>query len=252
MRNTKQAFTLVELIVVITILAILGTIAFISLQGYSSDARNTKRTNDLSSIQSAISVKQTEGASLLAFITGVDGSKIENGSIGGTGVTTSDYNAGTVNFTALGIKQADFQDPQDSSDYAIGGTTKLNGKFELAASIENGGGAEVAKLIGNYNDRTLATSTASGTVSNGVITLDSSSDINKMVSGDYVVNDVATANTAKIIKVSADGKTLTTDNTTLTGTTFQLALAESTGLIDAGSGTSTGVIVDAGSTYLPY
>jgi len=31
----KKAFTLVELIVVITILAILWTIAFISLQGYS-------------------------------------------------------------------------------------------------------------------------------------------------------------------------------------------------------------------------
>jgi prepilin-type N-terminal cleavage/methylation domain-containing protein len=48
MRNTKkQAFTLVELIVVITILAILGTIAFISLQGYSQDAKNSKVTSDL-------------------------------------------------------------------------------------------------------------------------------------------------------------------------------------------------------------
>ncbi|MDR1987995.1 MAG: prepilin-type N-terminal cleavage/methylation domain-containing protein [Candidatus Peribacteria bacterium] len=31
-KSTKKAFTLVELIVVVTILAILGTIAFISLQ----------------------------------------------------------------------------------------------------------------------------------------------------------------------------------------------------------------------------
>ena len=35
--HKKRAFTLVELVVVITILAILGTIAFISLQWYSKD-----------------------------------------------------------------------------------------------------------------------------------------------------------------------------------------------------------------------
>jgi type II secretory pathway pseudopilin PulG len=50
---------LVELIVVITILAILGTIAFISLQGYSADARNSKRISDLGTIASAISAKVT-------------------------------------------------------------------------------------------------------------------------------------------------------------------------------------------------
>ncbi|USN59268.1 MAG: type II secretion system protein [Candidatus Peribacteria bacterium] len=124
-----------ELIVVITILAILGTIAFISLQGYSSDARNTKRTNDLSSIQSSISVKQTEGASLLSFITGT-GSRLSSVSVAGTGVTAgSNYEAGDVNYTALGIKTADFQDP-NGDNYVIGVTTKVNGKFELAASIE--------------------------------------------------------------------------------------------------------------------
>jgi len=69
MRNTKSAFTLVELIVVITILAILGTIAFISLQGYSADARNSKRTSDLGNIQSAMSLKMVEGVPLMSFIT---------------------------------------------------------------------------------------------------------------------------------------------------------------------------------------
>jgi len=68
MINTKKAFTLVELIVVITILAILGTIAFISLQGYSADARNSKRTQDINSIAGAVNVKVTEGASLMSFV----------------------------------------------------------------------------------------------------------------------------------------------------------------------------------------
>lgn len=43
----KQAFTLVELIVVITILSILWTIAFISLQWYSKSSRDSVRISDM-------------------------------------------------------------------------------------------------------------------------------------------------------------------------------------------------------------
>ena len=49
-----QAFTLVELIVVITILAILGTIAFISLQWYSAQSRDAKRVSDISNIKKSL------------------------------------------------------------------------------------------------------------------------------------------------------------------------------------------------------
>ena len=52
--KNKSAFTLVELIVVITILAILGTIAFISLQWYSKSARDSKRTSDISNIKTSL------------------------------------------------------------------------------------------------------------------------------------------------------------------------------------------------------
>jgi prepilin-type N-terminal cleavage/methylation domain-containing protein len=63
MRNTKkQAFTLVELIVVITILAILGTIAFMSLQGYSNDARIAKVTTDVNTIAQKINVATTDSS----------------------------------------------------------------------------------------------------------------------------------------------------------------------------------------------
>ena len=47
-------FTLVELIVVITILAILWTIAFISLQWYSKSARDSKRISDISNIKKSL------------------------------------------------------------------------------------------------------------------------------------------------------------------------------------------------------
>jgi len=54
MTKQKQAFTLVELIVVITILAILWTIAFISLQWYSKDARDSVRISDVSVTKTAL------------------------------------------------------------------------------------------------------------------------------------------------------------------------------------------------------
>ena len=54
MNKQKQAFTLVELIVVITILAILWTIAFISLQWYSKDARDGVRISDVSNMKTAL------------------------------------------------------------------------------------------------------------------------------------------------------------------------------------------------------
>ena len=54
MKRETGAFTLVELIVVITILAILGTIAFISLQWYSRDARDSVRISDVSNLTSSL------------------------------------------------------------------------------------------------------------------------------------------------------------------------------------------------------
>jgi len=51
MNLQKRAFTLVELIVTITILAILWTIGFISLQWYSQDARDATRLSDIWNIK---------------------------------------------------------------------------------------------------------------------------------------------------------------------------------------------------------
>ncbi len=52
-QNTK-AFTLVELIVVITILAILWTIWFLSLQWYSKSSRDSKRISDITNIKKSL------------------------------------------------------------------------------------------------------------------------------------------------------------------------------------------------------
>lgn len=59
-KHKTKAFTLVELIVVITILAILWTIAFISLQWYSRDARDSTRISDLSSMKTSLELFQLD------------------------------------------------------------------------------------------------------------------------------------------------------------------------------------------------
>lgn len=61
MNKQKQAFTLVELIVVITILAILWTIAFISLQWYSRSSRDSVRISDISSMKTSLELFYLDG-----------------------------------------------------------------------------------------------------------------------------------------------------------------------------------------------
>ena len=58
-KDTK-AFTLVELIVVITILAILWTIAFISLQWYSANARDSVRISNITNMDKWLSIIQVK------------------------------------------------------------------------------------------------------------------------------------------------------------------------------------------------
>ena len=55
---SKQAITIVELIVVITILAILGTIAFLSFNSYLADSRDSVRISDLKNIEKVIELQR--------------------------------------------------------------------------------------------------------------------------------------------------------------------------------------------------
>ena len=158
MKNTKkQAFTLVELIVVITILAILGTIAFISLQGYSQDAKNSKVTSDIASIAKKITLRTTDvrdSTTLPKLLSGSTANAM-------TGVTVASwstltkwdwYDAWTINFAELQESPDKFKDPEGNSyifAYAI-----VNDKnfvtYQVAWQIKNADDTYKAKIAWNY------------------------------------------------------------------------------------------------------
>ena len=52
----NHAFTLVELVVVIAVLAILGAVSNLSYQGMSANTRDTSRVTDLTNLYSGLSV----------------------------------------------------------------------------------------------------------------------------------------------------------------------------------------------------
>ncbi len=261
MKNTRKAFTLVELIVVITILAILGTIAFVSLQWYSSDARNTKRTSDLNSLMGKISAENAAWTPLLSFVTANTNNKLPtaNISLAWTGLTATQYSdkyeAGTPNYTSLWVKEEDFKDPTDKQ-YAIAVTTLVGGQYEIAASIEDWAGWFQAAVVWTYTPRS---STAYGgdntasvdTTNNLVVVTDETAWFFKK--GD-TIKDTTSGNTTTITKVSNDKLTLTVADASIfsSGSTINLWANETDGLIDSLATSQSWTPVTDGWTDLPY
>lgn len=147
MRNTKKAFTLVELIVVITILAVLGTIAFVSLQGYSGEARDSKRLSDVNNLSKAVSTELARGTTLANLFASPSSSETK----------TIDGNTGTgqqaiANFTALKIDGNDFRDDTTNIDYPGAYATGWSGtgayKFFQFGTISEAQNLPV--VVGNY------------------------------------------------------------------------------------------------------
>ena len=159
MKNTnRKAFTLVELIVVITILAILGTIAFISLQWYSQDAKNSKVASDLGTLASAIEISNTKGNTTIAGL--LDNAKNSGVSLPtgtfGSGLTITDgTNAGIgwVDFAALNQNGADFKD-SDGKDYiysyAASGSVAY---YQVVWQVKEASGSNKVLVKGNYVEK---------------------------------------------------------------------------------------------------
>lgn len=176
-KNTK-GFTLVELIVVITILAILATIGFLSLQGYTSDAKNTKTQANLRTVASSLVNEQAitqqgfdyymsggwEAGNVNSFSGG--SSTSTTGSVYGTVLffQSGAYMAGQVDAAKLRIDGSKFFDtkattPKNLLPYAVAAAsvneTDANGKtrqrtvFQVAGTLNNAG-VETALVEGTY------------------------------------------------------------------------------------------------------
>nr|MDD3719732.1 prepilin-type N-terminal cleavage/methylation domain-containing protein [Candidatus Gracilibacteria bacterium] len=167
-QNSKKAFTLVELIVVITILAILGSIAFISLQSYTKNARDGQRLSDINNIRKNLELFLTEKG----FYPTPDN---------GVNITYSGSTAwiqGTVgdnvikNLQKLNKKPTD---PLTQNEYTYS-ITNLKTEYQIGAILEGGSILGYNKLInqanaatplkkatamvvGTYNEKILKTST---------------------------------------------------------------------------------------------
>ncbi|MBP8016921.1 type II secretion system protein, partial [Candidatus Gracilibacteria bacterium] len=207
--TNMKAFTLVELIVVITILAILGTIAFLSFGSYTGGARDSKRVSDLKNIVSQVNTKNVAGITYINMIS--SGSyNLSSASIGGTGVTLGDdYLAGTPNYTVLGISATDFKDPlKTDTDYAIGATTRADGAFQVAATLENDNSPK-ALVSGTFKQRKQA-NIASGTVNGTSITL--ASGLGTFKTNDWIKDAVTASNSGRVTGVSSNLVTLTVSN----------------------------------------
>lgn len=243
-KTTNKAFTLVELIVVITILAILGTIGFMSIKGYTSEANNAKISSDLTTIQRGLETKVAEGGSLMAFVTGWSTNDVSTISLAGTTTNSGPtYQVGNPNYNALGVKQSEFVDPNEN-EYRIAATTTGGGRIELSAVIMLEW-VRTSIVKGSYNPRDTTAYTVS--LVNGMIVVLDGAGTNAFKKGDTIT---LTSGNYVVSSVKRDGITLklaTIPATTDEGWTASLTLAETAGMIADRSSDAVGDVVTNGS-----
>ncbi|MFK7780687.1 MAG: InlB B-repeat-containing protein [Candidatus Gracilibacteria bacterium] len=161
----KQAFTLVELIIVITILAILGTIAFISLQGYSTSSRNSVRISDLSTMKTSLELFNLDAGKYPETSTGFDviysGSIVWTQGIFGESTTKNVEKLDKIPKDPLTDKEYTYSITKTKQEYQLAGLIEgneivLNG---LNTQTNAGDTIAIAIVMGNYNGQTLKAQT---------------------------------------------------------------------------------------------
>jgi prepilin-type N-terminal cleavage/methylation domain-containing protein len=147
MRKTISGFTLVELMIVISVIALLATIGIVSYNGFQSRARDSKRVDDIAHIGRALQLWAGSDKSLSNF----------GGGAGGQGYGWFENNYGNPN---IPIKQvllnnnlitSGVRDPRfvaSTQDYVISlCTTPSDNRRVIMAKLENPPAQTVAEQI---------------------------------------------------------------------------------------------------------
>lgn len=143
MNHIRQSgFTIVELLVVISTLAILATISFMSYSSSITDARDSARTADIGNLKVALrSEYQKRGA----YPSPGNAFGLMNSGVTNSGIVSQGFIDHTVNISAV---QTPPKDPKTASWYGYA-TTRNRQAYELAATLENAGSLK-AYIDGNY------------------------------------------------------------------------------------------------------
>ncbi len=169
-------FTLVELIVVITILAILGTIGFLSVGGYSSRARDSARVGDTAQVTKSLDLAIVTSGSYPvpdnSFAVTYSGGVVWNQ--GTIGSNVMQYFKGTISGGGINKKPVD---PLSNTEYVY--SSLAEGKaYQIKADYEGNlaqnamgeksildiasaapGNPTIAYIRGNYGGVTAKTTT---------------------------------------------------------------------------------------------
>ena len=116
---SQKGMTLVELIVVITILAILGTLGFVSIWNFQSTSRDSVRVSDVVNIRKSLELFALKTAKFPR----PDG-VVSSGSINGNALTYVGKVGDTISSIIWTSKT--FKDPISNTQYAYGITSDGN------------------------------------------------------------------------------------------------------------------------------
>ena len=236
-KNSK-GFTLVELIIVITILAILASIWFTSFQGFSADARDTKRKSELGQIRDAMQVASVKWSAYVDMIWSWTSNVPANinlmwfSSLAVWSISTW-YKVWNINSNILGIDNTKFTDKYFNNDYILAWVSTWHlATYQIAATLENySAWWKIAYIIWDYSPRS---NTWGAAASWSFITPNKfvfSSNLWIFNPGDMVIWIWAWSVQWGISNLSADLRTVTIWGTGGSWSTLKLANSESASLI---------------------
>ncbi|MDD2908097.1 MAG: prepilin-type N-terminal cleavage/methylation domain-containing protein [Candidatus Gracilibacteria bacterium] len=172
MKVIKNAFTIVELVVVITILSILGTIAFVSYLGYTANARDSVRVTDIENINKVLDIFESKHG----FYPQPDGSFNVNYS--GTTAWTQGY-FGDENLKKTEGLSVIPVDPLTGSNYAYSVSNNKK-EVEFASILEDSSFARLIKFVGSgfsFDGKELGTAYVKGNYNGKFIKVSTGSTI---------------------------------------------------------------------------